>query len=158
MDTSIIEKSITIIAGLPASGKTTYANRHFIRPLEYDSFLAALGSSLDLQEEQDLIYRQFKLKASSGNYDAVVDVFETVESRRFILSALSCKPDLVIVSCPLEECLKRNSLRIKSKLSNDEIIGLYCAFEPVSIDEGFNSIKIYDSVANRYIGGSDENF
>ncbi len=140
-----------LVAGLPASGKSTLAKKLGGKILEYDTLAKKFGSYNELNEEIELANRQFDLMVKFGNYDIIVDVFHTREARKSVTSLLSIKPDIILVSCPVEECVRRNSRRFNSMVSNDEIIGLNCMFEPISIDEGFNSITVYRSLNNRFI-------
>lgn len=142
-----------ILAGLPSSGKSTLARKLGSRILEYDSIALKFGTYEELNEEREFANRQFLLAAKFGQYDIIVDVFHTRESRQAIASAFYIKPDLILAYCPLEECIRRNSLRLGSMVSNEEIAGLERVFEPVYLNEGFNSVKIYDTMHNRFIGG-----
>lgn len=131
---------MVFVAGLPASGKSTWAKRHFKRVLEFDSFAEMLGSYEDIEEERECICRQFSLLAGSGHYDAVVDVFHLREGRMNATQFCSM-PELVIIDTPLEVCLQRN-LHRKSYVSNADIVKIAMSVEPVSEDEGFSSIRI----------------
>ena len=74
-----------IVAGIPASGKSTVARR-FGRVLEFDDIAERFGLyGGGGDEEREIVSRQFALLAASGLYDAAVDVFPTRESRRRIL-------------------------------------------------------------------------
>jgi predicted kinase len=128
-----------LVCGLPASGKSTFARRHFRRVLEYDSFAEKLGSYADLEEDRELVNAQFALLASSGLYDAVVDVFPTEESRRRILDVCH-EVDAIIVQTPLEECLRRNALRRRSWLSNAELVSIATQCEPIHSGEKFRYV------------------
>lgn len=135
----------TLIAGPPASGKSTLARLLGEGVLEFDSIARQFGSYEELYEERELAVRIFHLKSIFCGYKTIVDTFHTIESRKETLSFLQEKPDLIMVDCSLETCLMRNSSRIKSMVSNDELRRIYLSFEPASIDEGFNSIWIYKS-------------
>ena len=144
-----------IICGLPASGKSTLAKKigHNKRILEYDFIARQFGSYKELNEEKEFANRHFNLLASTHQYDIVIDVFNTRQSRYDIISFLKIKPDLIYVYCPVEECIRRNVLRHHSMVSNDEIRGLSYMFEPINIEEGFNKILVYDSITNTMTGG-----
>lgn len=133
-----------IVAGLPASGKSTFARRIGGRVLEFDSFAETLGSYADLDEEQELASRQFALLAGSGLYDAAVDVFQAKESRGRILKACP-GAHLVIVQAPLDVCLRRNAKRSSRWLDNAELTSIALQFEPVAPDEGFGSVFVFDN-------------
>ena len=143
-----------LICGLPASGKSTLARRLGGRILEFDSIAEKFGSYAELIEERELALRHFQLLAQLGLYDAIVDVFNTRELRRNIVSVLPVKPDIIIVQCPVEECLRRNAARLGSMASNEEILQMHWNFEPVGADEGFNSVYVYDSMESKLTGGS----
>ncbi len=143
-----------LIAGLPASGKSTLARKLGDRILEFDSIAEKFGSYEELNEERILAIRHFQLMAQFGMYDSIVDVFDTKKSRRNIVSVLPFKPDIIVVQCPVEECLRRNTIRLGSMASNEEILQMHWNFEPVCADEGFNSVYVYDSMENKFTGGS----
>lgn len=143
-----------LISGLPASGKSTLARRLGGRILEFDSIAEKFGSYEELIEERELALRYFQLLAQIGRYDAIVDVFNTRESRRNIVSVLPVRPDIVVVQCPVDECLRRNSVRLGSMASNEEILQMHWNFEPIGRDEGFNSVYVYDSMDSKLTGGS----
>ena len=131
---------VTMIAGFPASGKSTWAKKHFHRILEYDSFAENLGSYEDLDEDRDMVNRQFSLLAESGKYDAVVDVFHTRESRLRILKVCP-NAGLVLVVTPLDVCLQRNAKRSNSLLNNDELRSLAFMWESIQPSEGFSFVS-----------------
>lgn len=131
---------ITMIAGLPASGKSTWAKKHFHNVLEYDSFAEKLGSYEDLEEDRDAVNRQFALLAGSGKYDAVVDVFHTRESRLRILKTCP-NAGIVVVHAPLNWCLQRNDRRAKSWVGNNEILSIAFAWEYVDKSEGYSFVS-----------------
>ena len=131
---------ITMVAGLPASGKSTWAKKHFHRILEYDEFAEKLGSYEDLEEDRELVNRQFALLAGSGKYDAVVDVFHTRESRLRILRACP-SAGIVVVHAPLNWCLQRNDRRIKSWVGDSEIMSIALTWEPVNKSEGYSFVS-----------------
>ena len=129
-----------LVAGLPASGKSTWARMNFRHVLEFDSFAEKLGSYEDLEEERGLVLRQFALLAGLGGCEAVVDVFHSAEARKKILDACP-SAGIVIIDTPLEICLQRNAQR-NSFVSNKEIEVIAANIEPISADEGFSFVKI----------------
>lgn len=135
-----------LIAGLPASGKSILAKKLKGKILEFDDIALKFGSYDELNEERDFANKYFQLITQFGKYDIIVDTFHTCESRKNILSILPIKPNLIFVSCSLEECLRRNELRSKSLLSNEELINIFYSYEPIRISEGFNRIVVYDSI------------
>ena len=134
-----------LIAGLPASGKSVLARKFKDKILEFDSIAEKFGSYEELNEEREFAVNQFQLMAQFGKFQIFVDVFGTKESRQNITAILQIKPDIIIVCCPLEECIRRNNIRLNSMISNEEIIKIYWNFEPVHKEEGFNSIIYYNS-------------
>jgi len=132
-----------IVAGLPASGKSTLARR-FGRVLEFDDVAERFGLYGGGEEAREIACRQFALLAGTGLYDAAVDVFQSRESRKRILDVCP-GADLVLVQAPLEACLRRNAVRRRSRLCNGELISIAMQFEPISLDEGFGSVKIFDN-------------
>jgi len=133
-----------IVAGIPASGKSTFARRHGGRVIEFDDIAERFGAYSGIEGAKELAGRQFALLAGSGVYDTAVDVFQSRESRARILRACP-GARLVLVQATLEECLRRNSRRRHRWLENDELTSIALQFEPISPDEGFGSIEIFDN-------------
>ncbi len=138
-----------LVAGLPASGKSTLAQS--LAPnksiLEFDSLAIEYGSYADLNEERSQAERIFVNRIRAIKPSIVVDSFHSRMARNAVASILPFISDIIIVSCPIEVCLMRNMMR-RSMVSNDEIIQMSMAWEPISLKEGYNAIYMYDSVLN----------
>lgn len=148
-----MNERITLISGLPASGKSSLAKSLGGKVLEFDSIVKKFGSYEEMNEEWETALKHFQLMVQFGGFDIVVDNFNTKKSRQNITSVLSFKPDIILVRCPVEECIRRNNLRLKTMVSNEKILKMYWLFEPICKNEGFNSILIYDSLTNALKGG-----
>lgn len=138
-----------LVAGLPASGKTTFARNVASSGgiLEFDDIAAKYGSYADLNEERGIAEAIFKNKILTSKPQAVVDSFHTRAARMAVASLFPFIFDIVVVSCPINECLARNRLR-SSMVSNDEIVHMSLSWEPISLNEGYRAIYIYDSILN----------
>ena len=138
--------TVTLVAGLPGAGKSTWAHRNFQRVLEFDDIALRLGFHEELDDEDKAFaQRQFALLAASGHYDAVVDVFMSREARTRIVNACSGKCSIVMVATPLETCRKRNLKRLPLKVCDAELVSVALQFEPICESEGFEFIKIIDN-------------
>lgn len=133
-----------IVAGLPASGKSTFARRHGGRVLEFDDIAERFGAYSGIEGAKALAGRQFALLAGSGVYDTVVDVFQSKESRARILKTCP-KACIAVVHAPLEACLRRNARRRHGRLDAGELVSIAMQFEPVRMAEGFSSIIHFDN-------------
>ena len=138
-----------LVVGLPSSGKTTLAHILGGKILEFDSLAKKYHSYADLNEEKDVAFEMFKTLARVQQPRIIVDVFSSRQRRIEMIEALESDTFIIIVDCPLNLCLMRNSARCGSLVTNDEIRHAYMAFEPVHIDEGYKSIHLWNSLINR---------
>lgn len=138
-----------ILCGLPASGKTTLsfqlATEHDAKLYHYDEFKRDSKPQENKQTHQRL-YNQIKQDLLQG-YDVVLDDLHTrLEWRQDLLSALQdipCKKILVVMTTPLEECVRRNSERQNGRLPDFVIYHLNSRYQPPSLEEGWDEILYY---------------
>lgn len=133
------------LCGIPASGKSTLSrqlSQECSTKLHcYDDLSNAHNSKL-----KDVVHSQMWVSIVNdlcNGYDVVCDDLHTTkEWRENILSALAdveCRKILVVMTTPLDECLKRNANRI-ARLPDFVIHDIYNKFEPPSLDEGWDEI------------------
>lgn len=139
---------ITVISGIPGSGKTTLAHQlakqHNAVVHSYDALPGA-----NTKESMDGSVKRVWLEAISADLKAgksvVCDgVNLTVEERKEVLSAVAdipCKKVLIVKVVPLETCLQRNAQR-KQRLPDFVLEQSARKLEPPTPDEGWDQILI----------------
>lgn len=136
---------LTILSGLPGSGKTTYAHKLAEETGAilhcYDDLPGAFSPS-----KQQAVHAQMWAAIAEElrhGHDVVCDdLHHTKEKRRMILNAvkdIECKKVLVLMETPLDVCLERNAGR-KRRLPDVVLHSCAARFEEPSLDEGFDEI------------------
>lgn len=130
---------LLILCGSPGSGKTTLskkiAENHNLERISFDE-----NGCLQHKELISPVMEVFKNSKS-----IVVDaLFTCMKHRKMILEAVKdipCKKVLIVMTTPLEECLKRNSQREGNARLPDFIVeDIYNKFESPTLDEGWDEI------------------
>lgn len=137
-----------MVAGLPASGKSTFAKIFKGKILEFDSIAEKFGGYEELNENVEEANRLFHLEALFSQPKVIVDTFHRKSSRLDIIQISNRPVEVVIVKCPLDICLKRNNLRNNSLVSNEEILNIFYSWEPVALNEKIQRIWEFDSINN----------
>lgn len=137
-----------VFSGSPASGKTTHANE----------LGKKLNSSVhhfdDIQganqkDTNDKAYEEFWRRIRADLLDGKDVIADGIHTSKFlrqkILNAMSdidCKKVLIVMTTPLEECLRRNANR-KPCLSDFCILAINAHKEDPTLDEGWDEIIYY---------------
>lgn len=135
------------MCGIPASGKTTLSKQlkkennavlHCFDDLEGShSFSKYLQVRANMWDE---IIKELL----SGNNVICDDTHHKKQWRINLLNTINtpCKKVLVVMTTPLEECLKRNINR-EARLPNFILHDIYNNFEVPTLDEGWDEIIYY---------------
>ena len=144
--------TITVLIGLPASGKSTFANtlvddNTIIH--SSDKLRKELYGNENIQEHNsDLfveLHRRIKDDLKSGK-NVIYDATNISKKRRIAfleeLKNISCKKICICLMTPYELCLKYNSLRDR-KVPEEVIKRMYMNWNPPAKQEGFDEVHYH---------------
>ncbi len=145
-----LEGVLIVLAGIPGSGKTTWAARNGAGAVHVsqDGFIAAITPhGFDhayrsvYREAEDAVARA----ALKCGHTVIVDRTNRTRTHRErwlrIAAEVSCPAVAVVLSTPETLCRARNARRDHaSRLSDERMDRMIAAFEPVQSDEGFAAI------------------
>ena len=137
-----------IMCGPPGSGKTTFseqkAEEEQIRLIHFDTLPGALApNTVNITRQQMWFDIINELRA--GNSIICDDINSKIKTRKELLDLIKkipCRKILVVMSTPLEECLKRNAKR-KFRLPDFVVRGSFEKFEEPTLEEGWDEILYY---------------
>ena len=136
---------IIVLCGLPGSGKTTLSyelsKKYDAKAYSYDDFLQS-NKGETLKDFYQYLYQQ-----------ALVEniIIDTINLRvKIRLSLLKSLKDikkskiLIVMTTPVEECVRRNNKRQRKDCVTDSMIYyLNNEYEPPTFDEGWDEILYY---------------
>lgn len=139
---------IYILCGLPASGKTTFSQQlaieHSAKLYHYDEFKKG-SKPQDSKQTHQRLYKQIAQDLLDGHNVVLDDLHTRLEWREPLLSALQdipCKKILIVMTTPLEECVRRNAQRQgRARLPDFVIYHLNSRYQPPSLEEGWDDIQ-----------------
>ena len=142
---------INIICGLPASGKSTFANSLASTVYDFDSWIVnrmgcpfKKAMELFMGYNPKRFYNEYINLALEHENASIVDVLATPEEREYVLSKCKQKKYTIHawwVETPLETIIKRNRKR-NSPVDESIIMNMYRAAVHPSKNEGFNYVTI----------------
>lgn len=145
-------KNLTVMVGLPGSGKTTWAYQNRVKGdaicFSSDDYREKLTGDPSNQEKNDLVFRTIYKQMETAMQQGINIVFDatnlTAKSRRKVLE-LSVKYEYEAEACimctPLEECEKRNARRPR-QVPREIIRAKAMGFQPPHFCEGWRSIVL----------------
>ena len=140
---------LIVFCGIPASGKTTTsqeASKQYHAKLYCFDEYKIEARKLSGKTSHERMYSEIIQDLLAG-HDVILDDLHTrLEWRQDLLDAIQevpCKKILVVMTTPLEECVRRNSQRQDGKLSDSVIYHLYSRYQPPSLEEGWDDILYF---------------
>lgn len=140
-------RMFVVFCGIPASGKTTksqeVSKQYNAKLYCFDEYKIKVRQ-LSGMTSHERMYQDIKSDLLQG-HDVVLDDLHTrLEWRESLLSALQdipCKKILIVMTTPLEECVRRNAQRQKGRLPDFVIYHLNQRYQPPSLEEGWDDIQ-----------------
>ena len=137
-----------VLCGLPASGKTTFSKELAKTTNSKLHCFDDIPESRNPKKNKEIkrqMYRDIYEDLAQG-FDVVLDDLHTQKEWRdnllSIIKDIPCKKTLIVMTTPLEECLRRNKHRANS-LPDFVIQILNQRYELPTLDEGWDEILYY---------------
>lgn len=153
-----------MLVGLPASGKSTYANllstKYNAKIHSSDEIRKELSGDINNQNINDIVFKTLHKRIKqdlANNQSCIYDATNINYKRRmgFLqeLNKIPCKKICMLIATPYEECIKNNSKRDRV-VPTDVIERMYKNFHIPYWYEGWDDIKIIytDSGYKNYYG------
>lgn len=165
-----MSNTLTMLIGLPGSGKSTFYNKHLDLPYDdpatilvsLDTFrMNVLGHEFHRPSEP-IVHawaKQTTRYLLSLGYDVVLDATHLTKSvrRPYILMAKEFNAKVVVyeLQLSLEECLKRNAKRDRV-VPEEVIVNMAASYQQPSPDEGIDElIYVIDGVNTQKVTHED---
>ena len=128
------------LCGAPGSGKSTLsrkiAEEHNLTRYSFDELECFFYEELINQALDTL---------ETGRSIILDALFDQVKDRKKLLESvndINCKKILIVMTTPLEECLRRNAGRL-NPLPDFVVKSVHTTFEPPTLEEGWDDIRYY---------------
>lgn len=142
---------LTYLVGLPASGKSTWAETHKdkLNAIIHssDSIRAELGNINDQSKNTEvfeILHKRIKDDLRAGK-NVIYDATSLSRKRRIAflneLKNIPCEKVCVLFATPYEMCIARNFAR-ERQVPEDVLVRMYKNFETPTIYEGFDDVQI----------------
>lgn len=139
-----------VLCGAPGSGKTTVAGRILseIKAEVYSSDDIYAGcTAANFDEIRAQHHAAVRRDLLSGRSVVCDGTYITPYVRTCLLQALAgidCERVLVVMTTPLEECLRRNATRTGRARVPDHVVRTFAeSYKPPSLEEGWTKIIYY---------------
>lgn len=135
---------IFVFCGIPASGKTTLSHQLL---QQYNAKLYCYDEFIKHYKKHDRHEHLYSLIAQDllVGQDVILDDLHTeLKSRKQLLETIKDIPNvkkiLIVMTTPLEECIRRNAQR-QARLPDFVIYHLNQRYQPPSLEEGWDDIQ-----------------
>ncbi len=148
--------TLIVMIGIPASGKSTFAQKY----VKNDEIIVSrdeirfslLKKEDDYFSKENEVFKEFTKRItyflSLGKTVYADATHLNPASRRKLFSAIKvdCKKVAVFISTPYHDCLKRNAMRpYKTKVPEEQLNNMYCKLVAPAPYEGWDEIYIYEN-------------
>ena len=158
MDSAFIKlpkRTVHVMVGLPGSGKSTYADTFGDDAvvLSSDKLREEWYGNAAIQGDNKALFAELHRRVRAALFLGKSVVYDatnlTPRTRKLFLDSIAdvprCKKVAVVVMTPLEECIRRNSLR--NRVVPENVIRRMAeSFVEPRMDEGFNLIHFYPTM------------
>lgn len=140
---------LVILVGLPASGKSTWAQKNELPVLSSDAVRELLTGDATHQGVNRLVFRMLRQLAAARQQagmpvTCIDSTALTLWERRCwtrFAQLHNCEAEVVYFDTPLEECKRRNAAR--DRVVPEQAMDLMAArLQPPDVSEGFNRITV----------------
>ena len=141
--------TLTLLVGIPACGKSTHAKKFAdasIIILSSDAIRKELLNDETNQKNNPIIFAELYKRARNhlqNGLDVIIDATNiSIFDRNRVLqnfTDMEIKRKAVVIQCPVEECIKRDSKRERS-VGKDVIFRYARNYQPPTLDEGFDDV------------------
>lgn len=136
-----------MMVGLPGSGKSTYAKKHFedFVILESDALREELLGDAESQANNALIFSEMEKRAISALLDGRNVVYDATnideQNRKNLLSKLPCgvRKEAFVLQAPISVCLRRNASRSRH-VPEAVIVRMARSLQRPTIEDGFDAV------------------
>ena len=145
--------TLYMLVGLPASGKSTYAQelaeKYNANIHASDEIRKELSGDINNQNVNDLVFQTLHKRVKddlSNGKSCIYDATNISYKRRMAflneLNKIPCKKVCIVMATPYEECIKQNNTR-ERKVPAEVIEKMYRNFDIPYWYEGWDDIEIY---------------
>lgn len=134
-----------VFCGIPGGGKTTLSKQlseqHNAKLHCFDSLPNAHHPKY-YESVRSQMWADITNDLRNGHAVVCDDLHTKLKWRKGLLSAVAdtpCKKVLVVMTTPLEECLRRNANR-ERRLPDSVVANIHASYEPPTYDEGWDKI------------------
>ena len=150
--------TLTLLCGIPGSGKTTYAKEIIKKHtntihLSSDSIRAELYGDESIQGNPSEVFSLMQKRAVDALYDGLNVIYDcTSITRKDRAGIIAACPKFVCIQCdiiwaPVETCIERDAARERT-VGKEVIDKMLKRFQAPYYDEGINQIYLYLSDKN----------
>lgn len=141
--------TLYVTCGIAGSGKSTISSKlrdeFGLKLYCFDSLRKGCKFE-DRQKIYDRLYADIK-DDMLNNHSVIYDDLNITSKRRLELllsiQDVQCRKILIVMTTPLEECIRRNAERQIGRLPDSVIYHLNSQYEPPSLEEGWDEILYY---------------